>query len=110
MTQRGPIRLPTIRVPQNAPHPCKTHMNDRQSQSDLAIHASPLKEVWTIAWPTVLTMTSYTVMQFTDAFMVAQLGPVHLTAQSNGGIWAFNAIAIAMGIVTVVNTYVSQNL
>ena len=71
---------------------------------------SPLREVWTIAWPTVLTMTSYTVMQFTDKLMVAQVSPTHFTAQSNGGIWAFNALAFAMGVVTVINTYVSQNL
>lgn len=71
---------------------------------------SPLAEVWTIAWPTVVTMTSYTVMQFADKIMVAQVAPLQLTAQSNGGIWAFNAMAIALGIVTVVNTFVSQNL
>ena len=48
---------------------------------------SPLREVWTIAWPTVITMTSYTVMQFSDKLMVAQVGPLEFTAQSNGGIW-----------------------
>lgn len=71
---------------------------------------SPLREVWTIAWPTVLTMTSYTLMQFADKIMVAQVGPVQFTAQSNGGIWAFNALAFAMGVLTVINTFVSQNL
>jgi MATE family multidrug resistance protein len=67
-------------------------------------------EVWAIAWPTVLTMTSYTVMQFTDKVMVAQVGPLEVAAQGNGGVWAFNVIAIAMGVLTVVNTYVAQNL
>src|SRR5204862_7051407 len=73
---------------------------------------SPLREVWTIAWPTVLTMTSYTIMQFTDKLMVGQIqhgGPVSLAAQSNGGIWSFCLLSFALGIVTVVNTYVSQN-
>ena len=70
----------------------------------------PLREVWSMAWPTVLTMTSYTVMQFTDKLMVAQVGPLELAAQGNGGIWAFTPIAFAFGILTVVNTYVSQNL
>ena len=70
----------------------------------------PLREVWSIAWPTVLTMTSYTVMQFADKLMVAQVGPLELAAQGNGGIWAFTPIAFAFGILTVVNTYVSQNL
>ena len=71
---------------------------------------SPLFEVWSIAWPTVLTMTSYTVMQFVDKLMVAQVGATELAAQGNGGMWAFTPIAFAMGVLTVVNTYVSQNL
>jgi MATE family multidrug resistance protein len=86
-------------------------MNDRLVQPD-AGHPpqSPLREVWSIAWPTVLTMTSYTVMQFMDGLMVGQVGPLPLAAQGNGAIWAFTPIAFAMGVVTVVNTYVSQNL
>jgi MATE family multidrug resistance protein len=71
---------------------------------------SPLGEVWSIAWPTVLTMTSYTVMQFVDKIMVAQIGPVEVAAQGNGGIWSFTPIAFAYGVLTVVNTFVSQNL
>ena len=31
-------------------------------------------------------------------------------AQGNGGIWAFTPIAVFMGFLTVVNTFVSQNL
>lgn len=71
---------------------------------------TPLREVWTIAWPTVLTMTSYTSMQFTDKLMVGHLGPVDLAAQSNGGIWSFAVLSFVLGVVTVVNTYVSQHL
>ena len=71
---------------------------------------SPLREVWSVAWPTVLTMTSYTVMQFVDKLMVAQVGPLEVAAQGNGGIWAFSPIAFGLGLLTVVNTYVSQNL
>ncbi len=67
-------------------------------------------EVWTLAWPTILTMTSFTVMQFTDRLMVGQIGKVEIAAQGNAGTWAFAAIATVMGIVTVVNTFVSQHL
>ena len=70
----------------------------------------PLQEVWSIAWPTILTMTSYTIMQFVDGLMVGQVGPLELTAQSNGGIWAFTPLAWVMGALTVVNTFVAQNL
>jgi MATE family multidrug resistance protein len=69
----------------------------------------PLVELWTIAWPTVLTMTSYTVMQFADKLMVGQVGPVEVAAQGNGGIWAFTPIAFTLGLLTVVNTFVSQS-
>ncbi len=67
-------------------------------------------EVWSLAWPTILTMTSFTVMQFTDRLMVGQIGKVEIAAQGNAGTWAFAAIATIMGIVTVVNTFVSQHL
>ena len=69
-----------------------------------------LGEVWSIAWPTVLTMTSFTVMQFVDKLMVGQVGPLEVAAQGNGGIWSFVPVAIASGVLTVVNTWVSQNL
>ena len=55
-------------------------------------------------------MTSYTVMQFIDSLMVAQVGPLEVAAQGNGGIWAFTPIAFSMGVLTGVNTFVSQNL
>ena len=53
---------------------------------DGRLHA--LREVWFIAWPTVLTMTSYTLMQFMDGLMVAQFDPLAVAAQGYGGIWA----------------------
>ncbi len=49
-------------------------------------------------------------MQFTDKLMVGQVGSVELAAQTNGGIWSFCFLSFVLGIVTVVNTYVSQNL
>ncbi len=69
-----------------------------------------LGEVWSQAWPTVLTMTSYTVMGFVDAVMVAQVGPLEVAAQGNGGIWSFLPISLAFGVLTVVNTFVAQNV
>ena len=65
-----------------------------------------------IAAPTVVTMTSYTLMQFADAIMVSRIdgdGP-YVAAQGNGGIMAWLSISFAMGLITMVNTFVSQNL
>jgi MATE family multidrug resistance protein len=70
----------------------------------------PVFEVWSIAWPTVLTMTSFTVMQFIDKLMVGQVGPEQVAAQGNGGSWSFVIIGTVMGVVSVVNTFVGQNL
>lgn len=65
-------------------------------------------EVWTLAWPTVITMLSYTLMQFVDSIMVAQLGPLELAAQGNGGVWTWTVTAFLVGIISLVNTFVSQ--
>ena len=70
----------------------------------------PLAEVWAIAWPTVLTMASYTFMQFVDGLMVGQIGPLELAAQGNASIWVYVPLMVGMGALTVVNTFVSQNL
>lgn len=76
------------------------------------IETHPLKEMLTIAAPTVVTMTSYTVMQFIDAQMVLRIGPepVYVSAQGNGGMLAWLVIAVILGLTTIVNSYVSQNL
>ena len=71
---------------------------------------SPLSEVWRLAWPTVITMTSYTVMQFVDAVLLGQVGTEDVAAQGNAGVWAFAPISIAAGTLSLVNTFVSQNL
>ena len=66
-----------------------------------------LREVWSQSWPTVVTMSSFTVMQFVDALMVGQLGPLELAAQGNGGVWSFTIIAFVFGLLTLVNTFVA---
>jgi len=72
--------------------------------------ASPLLELLRIAGPTVATMTSFTLMQFTDKWLVSRLGPEFVGAQGNGGLVSWVPQSIAMGMFTVVNTYVSQNM
>jgi MATE family multidrug resistance protein len=77
------------------------------SQLDVA------KEMLVMAAPTVATMTSYTLMQFVDGWMVSRItpaDPVYLTAQGNGSVWSFAPTSFFMGLVGVVNTYVAQNL
>lgn len=74
---------------------------------------TPLGELWNVAWPSILTMTSYTVMQFIDSFMVSrvdEVGPLYVAAQGNGGMFAWVLISIAAGLVSVVSAFVSQHL
>jgi MATE family multidrug resistance protein len=73
---------------------------------------SPLVELLAIAAPVVATMASYTLMQFVDKLMVSRIGPdpIYVGAQGNGGLCSFVPIAVAMGLLTVINTFVSQNL
>ena len=91
------------------PLPPPTLLNGRSPFREfLAI----LKEFLLIAAPVVATMTSYTLMQFVDKLMVSRISPdpIYVGAQGNGGLLSFVPIAIAMGLLTVINTYVSQNL
>lgn len=53
----------------------------RESAPVEASPPSPLRELFALAWPTVLTMTSYTAMQFVDALMVSRVGSLELAAQ-----------------------------
>ncbi len=55
-------------------------------------------------------MLSYTLMQFVDAMLVAQIGADEFAAQGNGGMWSFVPLAFLFGVITVVNTFVSQSL
>lgn len=72
----------------------------------------PLREMLAIAGPTVVTMTSYTLMQSVDKLMASRIDPdpIYVGAQGNGGLASFVPISIAFGFITVVNTYVSQNM
>ncbi|MFG0275597.1 MAG: MATE family efflux transporter [Phycisphaerales bacterium] len=72
--------------------------------------ASPLRELIAIALPAVATMTSYTLMQFVDLRMVADLGADAIAAQGNGGMTVWIPMAALIGTLSIVNTFVAQNL
>ena len=74
------------------------------------VERHPVREVWAQAWPSVLTMVSYTLMQFVDSLMVAQVGPLEMAAQGNGGIWSFVPLAFLFGVLSMVNTFTAQNV
>jgi len=77
-----------------------------------ALEESPsgaLAHVLRMSWPASLTMLNGTLMKFVDGLMVSWVGPVPFAAQYAGGIASFVPESFFMGVLTVVNTYVSQN-
>jgi MATE family, multidrug efflux pump len=72
----------------------------------------PLAQMAIIAIPVMIVMTSYTIMQLVDSLMVSRIGPeeVYVAAQGNGGMVPYVFMAFSLGLCTVINTYVSQNL
>lgn len=83
---------------------------------DTASHAHPVhpvREILTIALPSVATMTSYTLMQFVDGLMVSRITPrddIYLSAQGNGGMAVWILMSTIVGLAGIINTYVAQNL
>ncbi|MEO1008823.1 MAG: MATE family efflux transporter [Planctomycetota bacterium] len=72
----------------------------------------PLVDMLIIAAPSVVQMTSHTLMQFVDSWMVALWGkdPIYVSAQGNGGFSVWVPMSIIFGMAGVVNSFVSQNL
>jgi len=69
-----------------------------------------LAQVLQMSWPASLTMLNSTMMKFVDGLMVSRIGPQPFAAQFIAGITSFVPESLLMGLLTVVNTYVSQNL
>ena len=63
-----------------------------------------------LAWPMVVTNISFTIMQFVDVRMVAELGTNPLAAILPAGFASFVPSSFALGVTSIVNTFVSQSL
>lgn len=88
-------------------------MSAPQAKAQSARARNPLAEMLMIAAPSVVTMTSYTVMQFIDGMMVSKIqppDPVYVAAQGNGGMAVWLLLSFALGAMGVVNTFVAQHL
>lgn len=69
-----------------------------------------LRYMLKLAAPMVVTNISFTVMQFVDRFMVSRLGTEALAAILPAGVISFVPASFAIGVMTSVNTFVSQSL
>src|SRR4030042_232988 len=87
----------------------ETNKSTLLSRNKIADETS-LKYMLKLAAPMVVTNISFTVMQFVDRFMVSRLGTEALAAILPAGIISFVPASFAMGVMTSVNTFVSQSL
>ena len=62
-----------------------------------------------VSWPASLTMLNTTIIKFVDGYMVSHVGHTEFGAQYAAGMLAFAPEALALGLLMVVNTFVSQN-
>jgi multidrug resistance protein, MATE family len=69
----------------------------------------PIVELLVLAAPTVAQMASYTLMQFTDRYMLARVGDLQAAAAGTAGITYFAVVGFGFGVLLVVNTMVSQS-
>ena len=67
-------------------------------------------EVLRMAWPASVAMLGSTVIKFVDGLMVSKVGSAPFSAQFLAGMSAFVPEAMMLGLLTVINTYVSQNV
>lgn len=81
-------------------------------EHDTTHDAAPLRELLRQAGPTVATMASYTLMTFVDKLIVSRIGPepIYVGAQGNGGLASWVPMSVAAGTLTIIATFVSQNL
>ncbi len=71
---------------------------------------SSLGQVLRMSWPASVTMLNVTILRFVDGLMVAQVSKEAFAAQFIGGMASFIFEGFFTGLLTVVNTYVAQNL
>ncbi len=94
----------------SAPEPIPAHeLTTSVALSDRASDRRPLAELLVLALPTVAQMASYTVMHFTDTWMLSRLGLVEPTASANASLFGFAITSVGFGTLWVVNTLVSQS-
>lgn len=66
------------------------------------------REVINIAWPMVVSMGSFTLMQFVDRMFLAWYSPVSIQAALPAGILSFTIICTFMAMCGYANTFVAQ--
>jgi MATE family multidrug resistance protein len=69
-----------------------------------------VREVMAMSWPIILGSMSYTLMEFTDKWMVSTLGTASLAAVGAASLWSYTLSTFVLGVVGCVSTFVSQSI
>ncbi|HRZ12026.1 MAG TPA: MATE family efflux transporter [Kiritimatiellia bacterium] len=79
-------------------------MNDR----DPVLTPGGYRETLKVAWPLILSMGSFTLMQFTDRLFLAWYSAVSIQAALPAGILSFTMVSGFMALAGYANTFVAQ--
>lgn len=69
-----------------------------------------VREISNLAFPIILGMMSWTLMQFVDNIMVARVGKEALAAVGSAGIWSYLLAGLFIGTCSCVATFVAQSI
>src|SRR3989338_4648516 len=83
----------------------KNHMEGQ----DLT-RGSVLKELWSVAWPMMLSVFFYTLYNIVDAFWVSKLSPESIAAVSISQITLFIMASFSMGITVGSGVIMAMNI
>ena len=67
-----------------------------------------LARLWQLAWPTMLSMVGFTMMEVVDSFMVAPLGGQALAGMSISVVWSIASSTFSLGIVRGLEPLLAQ--
>lgn len=70
----------------------------------------PLRELLSLAAPTIAQMASYTLMQFIDTWMLSTTGDLEASAAGSSGMFVWTILSFGIGIMFLVNTLCSQSM
>ncbi len=71
---------------------------------------SGIRELFYMAGPIILGTLSFTLMQFTDTWIVSRLGDDAMAAVGTAGLWTFTLSTFFLGLVGCVSTFAAQSL